>query len=288
MLAAGFLFGCMGVFVKLSSAHYSSSELVFYRSLFGLLLVFVMLRGQKLSFATPHAMGHLWRGLSGSAAMILFFYCLTVLPLATAITLNYTSSLFLTTLTLLVYKDRFHLPLTSALVLGFCGVVLLLRPTLDQDQLLPGLLGLTSGLLAGVALLNVRQLGRLGEPASRIVFYFNVIATLVSGIWMLHAPLHSLTLERLPLLVAIGACATLAQLAMTRAYRLGQTLTVSSLSYSTIAFASLFGMMLWHQVLPLTGWLGMLLIVCSGVLSLKLAPRHTEPANIKYKTGNAP
>ena len=281
MLAAGFLFGCMGVFVKLSAAHFSSGELVFYRSLFGLLLVFVMLRGRKLSLATPHVMGHVWRGLSGTAAMILFFYCITVLPLATAITLNYTSSLFLTTLTLLVYKDRFHLPLTSALVLGFAGVVLLLRPTLDHDQLLPGLLGLTSGLLAGVALLNVRQLGRLGEPAVRIVFYFNVIATLASGLWMLHAPLHPLTLERLPLLMAIGACATLAQLAMTRAYRLGQTLTVSSLSYSTIAFASLLGMLLWHEVLPLAGWLGMLLIITSGVLSLKLAPRHTEPANIK-------
>jgi len=281
MLAAGFLFGCMGVFVKLGAAHFSSGELVFYRSLFGLLLVFVMLRGRKLSLATPHAMGHLWRGLAGSAAMILFFYCLTVLPLATAITLNYTSSLFLTTLTLLVYKDRFHLPLTSALVLGFAGVVLLLRPTLDHDQLLPGLLGLTSGLLAGIALLNVRQLGRLGEPATRIVFYFNVIATLASGLWMLHSPLHPLTLERLPLLMAIGACATLAQLAMTRAYRLGQTLTVSSLSYSTIAFASLFGMLLWHEVVQVTGWLGILLIVSSGVLSLKLAPRHAEPVNIK-------
>lgn len=274
MLAAGFLFACMGMFVKLGSAHFSSSELVFYRSLFGLLLVFVMLRGRRLSFATPHAMGHVWRGLSGTAAMLLFFYCITVLPLATAITLNYTSSLFLTLLTILVFKDRFHLPLTGALAIGFTGVVLLLRPTLDHDQLLPGLLGLSSGLLAGIALLNVRQLGRQGEPASRIVFYFNLIATLASGLWMLHTPLHTPTLGNLPLLIAIGACATLAQLAMTRAYRLGQTLSVSALSYSTIAFASLFGMLRWHEMLPLSGWLGMLLIVASGVLSLKLAPRH--------------
>jgi drug/metabolite transporter (DMT)-like permease len=180
-----------------------------------------------------------------------------------------------------VYKDRFHPPLTGALAVGFAGVVLLLRPTLAHDQLLPGLLGLTSGLLAGVALLNVRQLGRLGEPASRIVFYFNLIATLASGLWMLFSPLHALILCNLPLLLAIGACATLAQLSMTRAYRFGQTLTVSSQSYSTIAFASLFGMLLWHEELPLAGWLGMLLIVASGVLSLKLAPKLQEPANAK-------
>lgn len=274
MLVAGFLFASMGVFVKFGAAHFSSGELVFYRSLFGLLLVYVMLRRRNLSFSTEHAMGHVWRGLSGSAAMILFFYCLSVLPLATAITLNYTSSLFLTLLTILLFKDRFHLPLTIALALGFSGVVLLLRPTLDHDQLLPGLLGLCSGLLAGVAILNVRQLGRKGEPASRIVFYFNLIATVVSGLWMLRSPLHAVTLASLPLLVAIGACATLAQLAMTRAYRLGQTLSVSTLSYSTIAFATLFGILLWHEVLPLSGWLGMLLIIASGVLSLKLAPRH--------------
>lgn len=283
MLVAGFLFGCMGVFVKLGAAHFSSSELVFYRSLFGLLLVYAMLRRSSHSFATPHAMGHVWRGLSGTAAMILFFYCITTLPLATAITLNYTSSLFLTVLTLLVYKDRVHLPLISALALGFTGVVLVLHPTLDHEQLRPGLLGLTSGLLAGVALLNVRQLGRRGEPASRIVFYFNLTATLASGLWMLLAPLHVPTLSSLPLLIAIGACATLAQLAMTRAYRLGQTLAVSTLSYSTIAFASLFGMLLWHETLPLSGWLGILLIVASGVLSLKLAPKHQEPANAKQE-----
>jgi drug/metabolite transporter (DMT)-like permease len=281
MLAAGFFFGCMGVFVKLGATHFSSGELAFYRSLFGLLLVYAMLRRRSLSFTTPHAIGHVLRGLSGTIAMILFFYCLTVLPLATAITLNYTSSLFLTVLTLLFYKDRLHLPLTSVLALGFAGVVLVLHPTLDHERLLPGLLGLTSGLLAGVALLNVRQLGRLGEPASRIVFYFNLSATVVSGLWMLLFPLHLPTLHSLPLLLAIGICATLAQLAMTRAYRLGQTLAVSTLSYSTIAFASLFGVLLWHEVLPLSSWLGILLIVASGMLSLKLAPKHQEPANAK-------
>ena len=231
MLAAGFLFACMGVFVKLGSAHFSSSELVFYRSLFGLLLVFAMLHGRKLSFATPHAMGHVWRGLSGTAAMVLFFYCITVLPLATAITLNYTSSLFLTLLTILVFKDRFHLPLTGALAIGFTGVVLLLRPTLDHDQLLPGLLGLSSGLLAGIALLNVRQLGRKGEPASRIVFYFNLIATLASGLWMLHTPLHTPTLGNLPLLIAIGAGGDGAQ-----AKRLHASYTYRTISMDSYAF----------------------------------------------------
>ena len=276
MLVAGLLFACMGVFVKLGGAHFSSSELVFYRSFFGLIFITAVLLHKRTTLATTHCNGHLWRGLSGTVAMMLFFYCIANLPLATAITLNYTSSLFLTALTLIIFKDRFHLPLTASLALGFVGVVLLLHPTLERDQFVSGLMGLTSGFLAGVALLNVRQLGLKGEPAVRVVFYFNLVATLFSAIWMAQDDVHPVAASDLPLLLALGASATFAQLAMTRAYRVGQTQVVSTLSYSTIAFASLFGLLLWQETLPLEGWLGIVLIIASGVLSLRLAPPHTE------------
>jgi drug/metabolite transporter (DMT)-like permease len=274
MLVAGFLFSCMGVFVKLGAAYFSHVELVFYRSFFGLLMVYIILRQQRISIATLHWRGHLWRGLSGSVALALFFYCITVLPLATAVTLNYTAPLFLTIFTMLVFKDKFHLPLTIAIALGFCGVVLLLHPTLQRDQLLTGLLGLISGFLAGIAYLNVKQLGKMGEPEARTVFYFSLTASLASGAWMLFDSVHAITLQGFVLLLGLGFSATLAQLAMTRAYRLGRTLVVGSMAYSTIIFASLFGMLLWGETLPITGWLGMILIMTGGVISLSLAPRH--------------
>lgn len=274
MLVAGFLFACMGVLVKLGAAQFTSSELVFYRSFVGLLLVSIMLLQKNTSLATPHWRGHLWRGLSGTIAMMLFFFCITSLPLATAITLNYTSSLFLTALTLILLKDEFHWPLTASLTLGFIGVVLLLHPTLERAQFISGLLGLLSGFLAGVALLNVRQLGQLGEPAVRIVFYFNLVATLCSGLWMTQSEIHSLSWRELPILLGLGISATIAQLAMTRAYRIGQTQVVSTLSYSTIAFASLFGLWIWQETLSLIGWVGIALIISSGVLSFKTSPKH--------------
>ncbi len=274
MLVAGFLFGCMGVFVKLGADYFSNIELVFYRSFLGLLMVYVIILQQGGSVATKHWGGHLWRGISGTIALMLFFYCITVLPLATAVTLNYTSILFLTMLTMLVLKERLHIPLALAIALGLAGMVLLLHPTLEQDQLIPGLLGLISGFLAGIAMLNVRQLGLHGEPEWRVVFYFSLIATLVSGVIMLFEPIHPINASNLLILLGLGSSATLAQLAMTRAYRTGKTEVVGSLSYSTVVFASLFGMILWGEALPLTGWLGMALIIASGVLSLKLAPKH--------------
>ena len=274
MLVAGLLFGCMGVFVKLGAAHFSYVELVFYRSFFGLLLVYLIMRSQRVSVATQYVRNHLWRGISGSVALALFFYCITVLPLATAVTLNYTAPLFLTLLTMLVFKDKFHLPLTIAIALGFGGVVLLLHPTLQRDQLLPGLLGLISGFLAGVAYLNVKQLGVIGEPETRTVFYFSLTASIGSGLWMLFGSVHTITPQGFAILLGLGSTATLAQLAMTRAYRIGNTLVVGSMAYSTIIFASLFGILLWNEILPLSSWLGMALIIAGGVLSLRLTPKH--------------
>ena len=274
MLVAGFLFACMGVFVKLGAPYFSHIELVFYRSFIGLLLVYVILRSQRVSLVTRHWRGHLWRGLSGTVALMLFFYCITVLPLATAVTLNYTAPLFLTLLTMLVFKDRFNLPLTIAITLGFCGVVLLLHPTMARDQQLPGLLGLVSGFLAGIAYLNVKQLAMLGEPDARTVFYFTLIATLLSGAWMLFDTVHPVSAHSLLILAGLGSSATLAQLAMTRAYRVGKTLVVGALAYVTIVFASLFGMWIWNETLSLSSWLGMAFIIAGGVLSLSLSPKH--------------
>ena len=153
-------------------------------------------------------------------------------------------------------------------------MVLLLHPTLQREQLLPGLLGLISGFLAGVAYLNVKQLGVIGEPETRTVFYFSLTATIGSGVWLLFGTVHAVTPQGLAILLGLGSTATLAQLAMTRAYRVGNTLAVGSMAYSTILFASLFGMLLWDEVLPLSSWLGMALIIAGGVLSLRLTPRH--------------
>ena len=172
-------FACMGVMVKFGAAHFSSSELVFYRSFFGLLIVYAMLRRSHVALATRHWRSHLWRGLSGTIAMLLFFYCISVLPLATAVTLNYTSSLFLSLLTVLVLKDKFHLPLSSSLAVGFVRH----RAAVAPD---PGARPTVTGLARSGLRLTRRQ-----SPCStcansacwasrdmRVVFYFNLIATL--------------------------------------------------------------------------------------------------------------
>ena len=106
MLVAGLLFAGMGVFVKLGTAHFSSAEMVFYRSLFGVLAVLAVVRVRGLSARTPHWRLHVWRSLAGFGGMMLLFHVIGILPLATATTLNYTSPLFMVLLSTLVLRHR--------------------------------------------------------------------------------------------------------------------------------------------------------------------------------------
>ena len=109
MLIAGLLFSCMGVLVKLGSVYFSSTELVFYRSIIGFLIISVIIGIKRLPISTLHWKNHCWRGLSGLCSLLMFFYCITKLPLATAVTLSYTSPLFLTLFTTIMLKEHFPL-----------------------------------------------------------------------------------------------------------------------------------------------------------------------------------
>lgn len=272
MLVAGFMFALMGVLVKLASVSFSAPELVFYRSLFGLLSIYVVIvlsyRQWLAPLATRHGLDHVKRGLSGFVALVMYFYGIAHLPLPTAITLNYTSPLFLAAITAWWLKERHGHGLVAAVVIGFAGVVLLLQPGWGGEDMLARLIGLASGVLAAVAYLNVRTLGREGEPEWRVVFYFTLIATLGSSVWMAGAGFVVPQMTDLPLLVAMGAAGTLGQLAMTRAYKLGNTLAVGALAYSTVGFAALYGVLMFGDRPPLAAWLGMLLIVIAGLFSV--------------------
>ena len=269
MLVAGLMFTCMGICVKLGASYFTPAELVFYRSFVGLLVVWLIIRIRGYNLATPFRRQHLQRSISGFAALAMYFYTITALPLATAVTLNYTSSVFIALFSTLMSRRWPAWQLIFAVMLGFGGVIALLNPTLHSDQLGHGLVGLASGVLAAVAMLNVRSLGRLGEPEWRVVFYSSLASTVAAGGWMLLHHFSPLRWESGLLMLAMGAAATLAQLALTRAYGQGRTLVVASLAYSTVAFASLAGVVLWGDWLSPLSWLGVVAIVLSGVISIQ-------------------
>ena len=264
MLVASLLFACMGVCVKLTAETHSAVEITFYRSFISLLIMFVLVRLHGVRLATPHWRWQISRGVVGFAALFAYFYAIILLPLATAVTLNYTSAIFLA-IYLALAGMRMSGAILGALLVGLLGVAMLLKPTLHADQLSAGLIGLGSGVLAGMAYFSVRELGARGEPETRTVFYFSLVSSVCAGLWLLFGELHAVDLRSGLLLLGVASFATAAQLAMTRAYTRGKTLLSAALAYSTVIFSSLFGVLFWGEVLDAAAWFAIGLIVLSGI-----------------------
>lgn len=274
MLAAGVSFALMSVFVKLAAGQFSSHELVFWRSVLGLAFIYLFLRlplaGRGAGrLASPHLAMQLRRGAVGFVALATFFYAITRLPMSVAITLNYTSPLFLALVMPWWLRERPSPTQYLAVALGFLGVVLLLRPWQGGD-LGAGLVGLFSGFMAALAYVHVRQLGKLQEPEWRTVFWFALVSAAAAGVFAAVDGWHPPTLDNAWLLAAIGLFATFGQLAMTRAYRRGDTVVVASLAYSTVVFGSLLDGLIWNENLPMVAWSGIAITVAAGVWAVRL------------------
>ena len=277
MVLASFLFASMGVCVKLASSNFNAFELVLYRGLVGMVFMALIVQARGSSLRTRFPGMQAWRSLIGVISLVAWFYAIAYLPLATAVTLNYMSSIWVAAFLIggaLLY-ERGPLQTRQGLLMltvltGFGGVVMILRPTLEQNQLFAGLIGLMSGLLAALAYIQVTALGRVGEPEERTVFYFALGSALGGGIGVMFTGLSEWNWEAAVWLLPIGVLASIAQWCMTRAYSQGPTLVAANLQYSGIVFAALYSLLLFGDQIPLLGWLGMLVIVVSGVVATAL------------------
>ncbi len=286
MLLASLFFSAMGVCIKLASAHFNSFEIVAYRGLVGVVFLWGLTRWQGVSLATRVPMMHTWRSVVGTISLTAWFYSIAVLPLATAMTLNYMSSVWIAAFLIgaaIITQGRgapvrAQTPLFLTVLAGFAGVAMLLRPSFNEAQALGAFVGLLSGLFAALAYLQVAALAKAGEPEARTVFYFSLGAVIVGAIGMVFVGAHPLRWPTALWLLPIGLLAVFGQLCMTRAYSRGATMVVANLQYSGIVFAALFSVTLFGDRLPLIGWLGMGLIVVSGIAATVLRSR-TVPQN---------
>jgi S-adenosylmethionine uptake transporter len=296
MLFASFAFALMGACVKLAALHYSIAEIVFYRGLVGVAVLFLMARasGRSLRTATPAA--HLWRGALGVASLWFWFAAITRLPLATAVTLNYMSPIWTAALVIGAAwwcrssRDPGRTPWQplAAILVSFLGVVLVLRPAFAADAWAGGLMALASGMLAAVAYILVRRLSRMGEPEDRVVFYFSLVNVAAGLLVVLVLPggWHAHGWQGAALLIGVGISGTAGQVALTRAYRLGRTLVVANLQYSGIVFSSALGILVWGDRLDGQVLLGMGVIFGSCIAASYYNLRAGPPAATVLKSAS--
>ena len=270
MVVAALCFALMSLFAAHGAQGLPPFEVLFYRTFVGLLVLVPLMLKQGGSLRSVHWAAHSRRSLIGYLSMAMLFYALAHLPLASAVTLNYTSSLSFALCCVLLRRESLPPRVWFGLSLGFVGIACMLRPTFDAGQWLGGLMGLGSGLGAGLALYHVRELGELGERPAVTVFWLYCLSTLFGLLAVLcTGGFHALDAAQAWRMAGVGVLGLGGQLAMTRAYKEGRKFLVSSLAYLTVLFAVLIGALDGQGALPLWSWLGMALIVVSGLLAAR-------------------
>jgi drug/metabolite transporter (DMT)-like permease len=279
------LFASMGAAVKAVSAGLPNEMVVFFRNAIGLLLIApLLLRGGLFPLRTERLPWHLLRAGLGLSAMYCFFFALANLPLAEGVLLKMTAPIFMPLIALFLLAEVPGRFAVAAVAIGFAGVALVLDPGGEFNRF--ALIGLLGGALAAMAKVTVRRLGRT-EPTLRVVFYFSLLATLISAVpmsWAWQMP----TPNQWGLLLLLGAMGTAGQLLLSRAYALAPVAHIGPFTYSSVLFAALFGYLLWGETI---GWhfiAGAGLIAAAGLLALYRPRRRLLPTGERAEASARP
>jgi S-adenosylmethionine uptake transporter len=278
MVVASALFALQAALVKTGLEKIAPLELVFFRGLVcaAIIFAFARLSGQRLT--TTHPVGQLVLGSIGFVSMGLYFASIGMLPLVTATALNYTAPLFLALI--IGMRARSSRSAQVWVAAGFVGVCLVLQPSFESGSAVGVTFALLSGITGAVCYLLLSRLGHAGEPQRVTAFYFSLVACVLAGIPTLVAGFSIVSQEQVMLVLAIGLLATVAQLAVAKAYAISSPLIPSTLSYSAVVFSSILGALWWGDALGFADALGIALIVASGVLvsaGQANAPKHSAP-----------
>lgn len=267
IFASEFFLVCSGMIIKHLHGTVSNEQAVFFRNLFGLVLLLPWLwRNGMQGLKTDCIHLHFLRSLLGVTAMSCMYYAWANLPLAEASLLKQTMPLFVPVVAFFWVGERLAWQNYVALGLGFAGIILVLHPTQGAPVLNPAILaGLAGAVMGGSTKVSIRRMRSVEEPAHRVVFYFALIGSLLSSIpaGMTWEPLSwNITIW----LFLLGITATLAQLLLTAAYGHAPAGQLGAFTYTSVIFASILGWLVWDETLTFTAIAGMFIIISAGLL----------------------
>lgn len=274
-LASVALFVVMQALVKSTADHVPPGEAVFFRSAFAIpvILGWIAFRGQLSLGLLPKApLGHFWRGLMGTLSMGLGFAGLAYLPLPEVTAIGYAAPLLAVVFAAMYLDERVPALNLAAVVLGLCGVLVVLYPrftvldrtTSGYSELLGVCLVLGCAVFAALAQTVVRKLLET-DRTPIIVLWFSLTATSLSLLtipfgWVVPVPADVMAL------VASGIVGAFAQILMTESYRHAGAATISPLDYTSLLFAMLIGYVIFAEVPSLSLLFGAPLVILAGIL----------------------
>ncbi len=271
-------FAIMATCIKIASSELPAPQLVFFRSVVGLCIILpiVLPRGSHF-LKTPVLHMHLFRGLISLCAMTCFFYAIAHVGLSESTLLNATSPLFIALLAMPVLNEKVSMRTALALLVGFIGVALILKPGTALFTL-AALIALGSGFFIACAKILVRYMATT-EPVMRTVFYFSVTSTLYSGmlmLWLWETP----GWFDVSIMVLAGICATGGQTLLTYAFTHNEAVSVAPFTYVTVVIATLIGWLGWNELPDIGSSIGAVLII-GACLSLSIQGKLPNPWRLR-------
>ena len=263
MIWAGLTFAMMNVAVKLLPG-IPSAEIVFFRAMVSLVVSAYFVRRKRIPYFGNNKRVLLLRGLFGTTALMLFFYTIQVLPLASAMVIHYLSPIFTALIAHFFLKERLKLNQFFFFIVSFAGIIMMkgFDERLDWVDVIAGI---GAALLSGGAYNCIRRL-KFSEDSHVIILYFPMVAFPITLAYTLLGPgWVTPNLNELGLLVLIGVLTQIAQYFLTRAYQSEMANKVAAVSNLGVIYALAVGYFLFSETYSVLTIVGMLMVV-SGVI----------------------
>jgi len=280
MLIASLSFAFMGAFAKLASQSISSLEVVFFRNLFGVVIIAYAVYKNPMTHSGGRPLLLLFRGTMGFVALLAYFYNIANIPLGDAVTFSKTAPIFTAIFAWLFLKEKLSLSAWIAVIIGFVGIVFITGPSAVGFTKYD-LLGIFSGVGAALAYTSVRELRKYYDTRA-IVLSFTLVGTIgpiilffISSYYYLPGLDFMLAEFVMPkgivwlYIIALGLLGTLSQFFMTKAYGETKAGIVGAVSYTNIVFSIIVGTILGDSLPNLTTSFGIILIVFAGIMVAK-------------------
>ncbi|EDZ61679.1 protein containing DUF6 [Sulfurimonas gotlandica GD1] len=277
MLMASFMFAIMGAFAKLASEHMSSLEVVFFRNVFGVVLIGYAVYKNPMTHKGGKPFLLLFRGVMGFTALLAYFYNIANIPLGDAVTFSKTAPIFTAIFAWLFLKEKLSASAWLAVFVGFGGILLIAQPSAIGFTKYD-ILGIFSGIGAALAYTSVRELRNYYDTRA-IVLSFTLVGTI--GPIFLFILSEYIQMPELDFMlgefvmpsgvvwlyvIGLGLLGTLSQYYMTKAYGETKAGIVGAVSYTNIVFAILVGLFLGDSLPSMTTASGIILIVIAGIM----------------------
>ncbi len=247
MLGSTVAFGLMAIAIRYATRYVPTQEVAFFRNAFGLLALLPMLiRPGSAPLKTQQLPRYFLRSAIGLASMLCAFWAIGHLPISQAISLSYSTPLFVTIAAVLWLGETVRMRRWAAVIIGFIGVLIIVRP--GSTSFTPGtLVAVGAAVLSSLVAIQIKQLTRV-DSADTVVFYtyvFWVPLSLVPALFVWVWPTGLAWVW----LVATGVLGTLGQLLWTRALRLGEVSALTPISFMQLPLVSLLGWLLFNETL---------------------------------------